>query len=58
MGRVYYCSMKAYRARLLMQELELTVDTRVYNRKELFSLCKWKRFSLRSSAVTLYLQLK
>ena len=40
MGRSYYCSMKAYRARLLMQELELTVDTRVYNRMELFSPCK------------------
>ena len=47
------CPQKAYRELSADTELELTVDTRFY-KKELFSLCKWKRFSLISSAVTLF----
>ena len=38
------CPQKAYRECLLTQEMELKVDTRV-TMMELFSLCKWERFS-------------
>ena len=41
------CSQKAYMECVLTQELELKVDTKVYKMMELFSLCKWERFSKR-----------
>jgi hypothetical protein len=47
------CPQKAYRELSADTEEELTVDTRVYM-MELFSQCKWEKFSLRSSVVTLF----
>ena len=47
------CPQKAYRELSADTEEELTVDTRI-DKKELFSQCKWERFSLRSSVVTLF----
>ena len=47
------CPQKAYRELSADTEEELTVDTRICKR-ELFSQCKWEKFSLRSSVVTLF----
>ena len=46
------CPQKAYRELSADTDEELTVDTRI-DKKELFSQCKWERFSLGSSVVTL-----